>query len=38
MDANTRHFEAELAAQKVEEDRTEARVHPEADVMTATAL
>ncbi len=38
MDANTRHFEAELAAQEVEEERTEARVHPEAEVMTATAL
>lgn len=38
MDANTRHFETELAAQGVDEEREEARVHPDAKVMTATAL
>jgi hypothetical protein len=38
MDANTRHFETELAAQEVEEHREETQVHPEAEVMTATAL
>jgi hypothetical protein len=37
MDANTRHFETELAAQEVE-PREETEVHPEAEVMTATAL
>lgn len=37
MDANTRHFETELAAQDAEL-REEKEVHPEAEVMTATAL
>ncbi|MFB6190217.1 MAG: hypothetical protein ABEJ91_01465 [Candidatus Nanohaloarchaea archaeon] len=38
IDANTRDFETELAAQQAETTRTETELHPEATVVTATAL
>ncbi len=38
MDANTRNFEAELQAQHEDVTQATAEVHPEASVVTATAL
>lgn len=38
MNANTRHFEAELQAQEQQLDQTELQLSQEATVLTATAL
>lgn len=38
MDANTRHFEAEIEAQYVEEEREPRKIHADAKVVSATAL
>ncbi|MFB6190870.1 MAG: hypothetical protein ABEJ07_05090 [Candidatus Nanohaloarchaea archaeon] len=38
IDANTRDFETELVAQDAETSRRETELHPEATVVTATAL
>jgi len=38
MDANTRHFEAEIEAQHLENEPQETRVHADAEVAAVTAL
>lgn len=38
MDANTRHFEAELQAQHETAEQATAKVSPEANIVPATAL
>ena len=38
MDANTRHFEAEIEAQYLENEQEQTRVHAEAEVAAVTAL
>jgi hypothetical protein len=38
MDANTRHFGAEIQAQQVEEEREARKIHADAEVVSATAL
>ena len=38
MTANTRNFEAELQAQHEDAEQATAELHPEASVVTATAL
>lgn len=38
MNANTRNFEMELEAQEHMNEREETQVHPEVEVVTATAL
>lgn len=38
MDANTRDFETELQAQQAEPSQARTELHPEANVVSATAL